>query len=352
MIINARRLARFGAGLALALTAGGLTAITVTAASPPTSAYADSTVGGAISRTEMMARAQYWVDQNVVYGTVFDDNDNVVSTQSYPDQQGRNYRTDCSGLVSEAWHLSYSPTTDNFQDTASNPWHNITLDEMRPGDALVRNGHIELFARWASGSDHSQGAYVYSLNGPAFSDWAKGPTANSHGQVGFDGWSSNDPLTSYQPIPYNNVIEDASASASSKPDLLLANGTIAVYATHGDGTVWGASQSTPGGSFNAFAQLPSPGATLVGSPQALQLSSGIIAVFARTSTGAVMGTNQNAVGGSFYPWASLGGNVAGDPTVLQLSNGAMTMYASGTNGQVFGLSQQGPGGAWGSWTLL
>ncbi|EMF02140.1 VCBS repeat-containing protein [Streptomyces mobaraensis NBRC 13819 = DSM 40847] len=65
------------------------------------SAAATSTVGGEISRTEMIQRVQYWIDKGVPYS----------QSRYYPDLQGRSYRTDCSGLVSMAWHLPISATT-------------------------------------------------------------------------------------------------------------------------------------------------------------------------------------------------------------------------------------------------
>jgi hypothetical protein len=167
-------------------------------------ALAASSVGGQITRSEALARAQYWVDQNVVYGTT------ATSTRSAPDSSGRNYRTDCSGLVSMAWHLSDSLTTYDFAR-----WSGVTdiqdPDDMRPADAILFSGHIEMFARWKNASDHTQGAYTYSLNGPADADWAKGPTPNSHGQVGTASYSE---IVNNRRLQYNNIIEDVSGTAS------------------------------------------------------------------------------------------------------------------------------------------
>ncbi len=60
------------------------------------------------------------------------------------------------------------------------------MDGLRPGDIMVKPGHMELFAGWKNPASHSSGAWVYPRNGPAGSDWAKGPNANSHGQIGHD----------------------------------------------------------------------------------------------------------------------------------------------------------------------
>ena len=77
---------------------------------PP--AQAASSVGGSISREEVLERAQYWVDRNVIYS----------QNRTFPDAQGKRYRTDCSDLVSLAWHMSTAGTyldgglnTDGFR---------------------------------------------------------------------------------------------------------------------------------------------------------------------------------------------------------------------------------------------
>ncbi|WP_043625894.1 hypothetical protein [Nonomuraea candida] len=66
---------------------------------------------------------------------------------SAADSAGRAYRTDCSGFVSTAWHLSRSLVTGEFA-TYNGKTVLASLHDLRPGDALLRSGHIELFARW------------------------------------------------------------------------------------------------------------------------------------------------------------------------------------------------------------
>lgn len=82
-----------------------------------------------------------------------------------------------------AWHLSTSYTTSDFHS-----WSGVTRlsnhDAIQPADAVLFSGHIEMFDAWKNPSNHSKGAWSYSLNGPADDDWAKGPIANSHGQIG------------------------------------------------------------------------------------------------------------------------------------------------------------------------
>ncbi|MER5495429.1 VCBS repeat-containing protein [Streptomyces sp. NPDC002490] len=99
-----------------------------------------SSVGGAISRTEILQRAQYWVDQRVPYS----------QTAYHRDPQGRTYRTDCSGLVSMAWHLPTSAVTSTLPNYSSKL---AGLDNLQPGDALNDvSSHVMLFVGWTDGT--------------------------------------------------------------------------------------------------------------------------------------------------------------------------------------------------------
>lgn len=189
------RLASVPLSLALAVSA----ATAVVTASP---AAASSSLGGVINRSEVLQRAQYWVDKGYTYNT----------NGSKADPQGRSYRTDCSGLVSMTWHLKQSYTTADFIDTSGKyPWKSVSggLNSLQPGDAMVRRdkdnteGHIELFVAWKSAT-HSDGAYVYSFNMTGYT--VENPLKpNNKGFLGFDKWSE---MNTYKPIRYNNIRSD------------------------------------------------------------------------------------------------------------------------------------------------
>lgn len=103
--------------------------------------------GGAIndkiSRADIMARAQFWVDKHVPYSM----------DASYPDPQGTNYRTDCSGFVSMALH-----TTPQGYSTVSLPdvAKSISWSELQAGDFVGTlgpgtggaAGHVTIFHSW------------------------------------------------------------------------------------------------------------------------------------------------------------------------------------------------------------
>jgi hypothetical protein len=339
---------------ALAL-ASAVVATTVSITVLPPQAHADSSVNGGITRTEILARAQYWVDSDVVYGTRFDSNGNVISTRSAPDSSGRSYRTDCSGLVAMAWHLSWSPTTHDFQNTADHPWKRLgSVHDLLPGDAMVRDGHIELFARWKDRTDHTRGAYVYSLNGPADQDWAKGPAPNSHGDVGINSWSE---MSGYTPIRYERVIDDTGAAVSSAGDvamLRLTSGAMVDYRLGADGWIWGSGQPSAGAAFGAWVRIGNRGG-FAGRPRAVIGVNNTIAVYARGSDNKVYGVGQSSPGAAFGNWGLIGTGqpeLTGDPSVVLTPSGEIAVYARGGDGWVWGSGQSSPGSVFGAWVRI
>ncbi|WP_214105773.1 FG-GAP repeat domain-containing protein [Acrocarpospora catenulata] len=207
-----------GSMLAATLGFAGVTVTTVALAIP---AHAASSPDGTITRSEVLARAQNWVDRGVRYNLT------RASNTLYTDVEGDNkYGPDCSGLVSMAWHITANAGKGGNSTTDFEGWSGKTylasLHDLLPGDAILKSGHIELFAGWKNSSDHTQGAWTYSLNGGPDpdgdgwqDDWAKGPNANSHGQKGDESWSS---MQNYRPIRYKNIVDDTVAPSSPPTD--------------------------------------------------------------------------------------------------------------------------------------
>jgi hypothetical protein len=80
-------------------------------------------------------RAQSWVDANVPY------NQGAYFTNQYG-----TYRQDCSGYVSMAWGLPTSLTTYSLPGVA----HQISKDQLRAGDIMLKPGHVVVFDKWAN----------------------------------------------------------------------------------------------------------------------------------------------------------------------------------------------------------
>ncbi|WPF83355.1 hypothetical protein SANBI_001022 [Sanguibacter sp. 4.1] len=102
-----------------------------------------STVDGEISRSEILARANFWVSRNVPYNQGL----------STGDIDGRKYRQDCSGFVSMAWHLPTSASTRTLSTYGNRL---SSLDQLQPGDMLLDAGtHSSLFVGWNNSSHTS-----------------------------------------------------------------------------------------------------------------------------------------------------------------------------------------------------
>jgi hypothetical protein len=194
-------------------------------------AHATSSVGGQITPSEMLSRAQYWVDRHVPY------NQGAYSA----DPQGTTYREDCSGYVSMAWHLGTSlVVTDggpSFTNSDGSP--NGTYDtgigsfsNLQTGDAMAYpHDHIWLFDTW---TDKANGDFTYYAESNP-SDPTHGPTNANINSTTLEGW----PKSGYVGLRYKNVVPDGSG------------GHTGPYALPGGGwqAMWhGADTSTPTGS--------------------------------------------------------------------------------------------------------
>lgn len=109
------------------------------------SVFSGAPDAGAIARTDVMARAQRWVDLAVPY-----------SQGSYFE----GYRQDCSGYVSMAWRLTW-PTgaaKSLATDTLPGICTPIGKDDLLPGDAIIKpktattTGHSVIFGGWSNAS--------------------------------------------------------------------------------------------------------------------------------------------------------------------------------------------------------
>ncbi len=136
--------------------------------------------GGTISRSEVLRRAQYWVDLNIPYS----------QSRTYRDIEGSHtYRTDCSGFVSMAWHASPSGLGTYWTGNMYTITTPITKAQLLPGDALLNpSSHVVLFVRWYDAA-HTQ--YV-------------GQEEGSHGArqsvIPYPYWSG-----SYSPVRYDKI---------------------------------------------------------------------------------------------------------------------------------------------------
>jgi hypothetical protein len=137
----------------------------------------------AITRSDIVARAQSWVAKGISY------------SQSQYASDG--YRTDCSGFVSMAWATGTNYNTWTLRSIA----RQITKDELMAGDILLRYDlHVLIFDKWVDAQKTSYWAYeMTSRDGGKARHWVIPYPFFSWGSPGL-----------YIPYRYNNVIDPPS----------------------------------------------------------------------------------------------------------------------------------------------
>ncbi|MGW2399885.1 FG-GAP repeat domain-containing protein [Kitasatospora sp. NPDC001664] len=195
MSSRASKLTRVALSAAIALS--GAVATTALATANATVAQAASSVDGSITRSEVIARADYW----------FQNKASIPYDQggSYQDSSGRSYRTDCSGYVSMAWHLGTSLATGTLPGVATQ----IPRSQLKPGDILDYEAkHVILFEKWDDAA-HTTFSY-YSFG----STPVKHVTGVSINAAKFDS-HDNGLYTAYR---YNKIVDDRSAARTVAAD--------------------------------------------------------------------------------------------------------------------------------------
>jgi hypothetical protein len=151
------------AALVAAVTAsGGSKAASVTTVSARGQISAASVYNGRISRSEIISRAGYWYAHrgSIPYSW----------TRTYRDPDGAHaYRTDCSGFVSMALHLSPSGLGAPSTVSLVNYGVRESRTSMQMGDFTGvlgagtggAAGHVRLFEKWANKAAGTYWAYDF-----------------------------------------------------------------------------------------------------------------------------------------------------------------------------------------------
>ncbi|MEV7187454.1 hypothetical protein [Kitasatospora sp. NPDC093102] len=150
---------------------------------------------GPVTRSQAVNRAKDWADNQVPYSP------NGLSSPFgwwADDATGGRYREDCSGLISMAWQLDSSLTTDSLTNVATP----INFSQLRPGDALNNkaDGHVVLFAGWV---DQSAGTFQY------YAEHRRGvPTSLGTGNLSDpNNMVDGHPVRNYQALRYKRIID-------------------------------------------------------------------------------------------------------------------------------------------------
>jgi hypothetical protein len=223
-------LRRMFVGLLAAATMSAGAVVTTLLAETPQPAHA-STVGGLITRSEVLARAKWWVD---TYGVIY----SQKQVDAVDSVTGDAYRPDCSGFVSMAWHLpkksgGWDRSTEDlngFGDTTNLS----SLSQLLPGDAILfrsgDKGHVALFDHWVDTAKTEMFVYEEYEYGHAGRRTIKERSAyEASGYIG---------------VRYHNIVTDDTSTGAlqdftgdSKADILARwnDGTLYVYPGNGSG---------------------------------------------------------------------------------------------------------------------
>jgi len=219
--------------LATAVAASG---VIMGAAFTAGTAHAESSVGGQISRDEVIVRANDWYNRNVQY-----------NRGSWVTDLGgsKTYRTDCSGFVSMTWHLNSSETTDSLDVRSLTT--RVALTDLQPGDALDNDphdnylpdsAHVVLFDHWI---DKAAGYFAFIAESSTDNDMQKGTAYINKGYIG------GHPADGYFGLRYNNIVGPVSERGNLYHTVRNASGSWSGFAAVGgyDGApVFNASQES------------------------------------------------------------------------------------------------------------
>ncbi|WP_211337125.1 FG-GAP repeat domain-containing protein [Lentzea atacamensis] len=160
-----------------------------------------------MTRSQMIVRSQAWIDARVPYS----------QGACYSNQYG-SYRTDCSGYVSLIWGLGRSETTLTLRNFSSL----INRADLRTGDALLNDGHVALFVRWADAAKTQP--VVREQAGPNGA-----PTVERT-------WSAST-AAGYEPRRYHKVLEETPTPTPPKLKDFNSDGRADIAAIDPDGTM-------------------------------------------------------------------------------------------------------------------
>ncbi|WP_369185313.1 hypothetical protein [Streptomyces sp. Y1] len=189
--------------------------------------------GGKVTRSQVLARAQAWVDQAVPYSA-----NGLEAPYSWwsDSQTGGRYRQDCSGFVSMAWELPKSPTTLDLPSYSTS----INKSDLQPGDILDSDAHVIIFAGWR---DKGAGTFNFYQE----SSRSTPTNYNTTGDLNSSRLAGHDTST-YTAYRYNNIVDDAAPARAGRPSVVAdpATGHLITYVRDTANHLWSVDPKGPG----------------------------------------------------------------------------------------------------------
>jgi hypothetical protein len=308
----------------------------------PQSAQAKSTLGGKITRSEVLTRAQDWFTRNVPYcqGNKTDCA-NRGTPWAWDVDKTREYRPDCSGFVDMAWHLDADPATGDLDGA---PWTKpIAKADLLPGDILdnVEDGHVVLFEKWY---DSAHTVAQYYSEGSTETDMN-----HDHGPVN-SGTLSGHPAANYHAYRYVNIDDGVQAPDSRQAIGHNADGRLEAFGIGGDGALNTVFQTEPNGVWGAWKSL---GGQDLRSVVVGNNADGRLEVFGVGGDGVLYTIFQLQPNGDWGPWKAMGGNdLSAHLTVGSNADGRLEVFGIGGDGALYTIFQLQPNGDWGPWKAM
>jgi hypothetical protein len=343
------------ASLLLALAFGGILAAPAQADTASTCTDTSSPEG-TIYGCMAAQRAMSWINANGGQGVIYD------TGNTYPDPSGVPYRTDCSGFVSMALHLT--PTGLDALNSAdmyeANGFVDVAKDNLQQGDILTNpiagpDGHVVLFDHW---TDSSHTAYWgFEQHGPSGSYG----TAYRIIQYPYDPGHGN-----FYPQHYTRLAGATpppaapGTNSSSSSTVVLHNGTISHFTRDANGHVWDSSITAAGviqPAYDLTGNNPHTPATKV-EPTAAVAPDGTVDLITTSDNGDVINTpiSPNGTLGPTYDLTANAGKsggipaTTGTPSVVVKSDGTAVVVDRASTGDVWsiawGASSIGPAYDW------
>jgi len=189
-----------------------------------------STMGGEITRDEMVSRAWDWVNR-AASGEPFPYNSDRISSSLKYDVDGQHrYGADCSGLVSMAWHLpagTLGGTNTSGLVGYTNEAGNLpSWYDLRAGDILlIPSEHTLMFHAWNSDRIH----FTYFTFGSS-------PPRRKTASI-YDSTIDGHPTGNYLRRRYNKVLEGNAAAGDVAGDV-DGDGKADLVSVHSDGNAY------------------------------------------------------------------------------------------------------------------
>jgi hypothetical protein len=206
----------------------------------PWQASANSSVGGWITRSEVIARAQDWYSRNLTY--CCNDGSRPASKFVTDVDGAHKYGPDCSGFVSMAWHVN--PGSTGGYNTSSLPDVSTKIADrthIKKGDILLdlvgSEHHVILFDAWQP--DHVHFSY-YSFGATPVRHYDGVSSSSPHGPLG--SFTAGTKLAGYDQshyvaYQYDHIVDEphpgllVDVNRDGYPDLIAkdASGTLYVW---------------------------------------------------------------------------------------------------------------------------